>query len=80
MNFPANILSKFLARQMQEHMKTMINYEQVVFIPDIQGWINIQNLITNQPNPLQKQIQWKKPAIISLDAETAFYRTYPFMV
>lgn len=80
MNTPEKILSKFLASQIQEHIKTFIHHEQVGFVPEIQGWINIQNLITNQPKPLQKQTQWKKQAIISLDAEKAFYRTYHFML
>jgi len=76
MNIPAKILSKFLASQIQEHMKTMIHHDQVGFTPEIQGWFNIQNLITSQTNPTIKTNSKKtKQAIISLDAEKAFYRT-----
>lgn len=81
MNYPAKILSKFLASQIQEHIKTMIHHGQVGFILEIQGWFSIQNLITNQINLTIKTNSMKtKQTIISLDAEKAFYRTCPFML
>jgi len=59
----------------------MIHHGQEGFILEIQGWFSIQTLITNQLNlTINTNSMKTKQAIISLDAEKAFYRTCPFML
>jgi hypothetical protein len=45
MNIVTIIIIKILSNQIQEHSKNIIHYDQVGFIPGIQGWFNIQKSI-----------------------------------
>ena len=79
MNIDTNIFNKTPANKIQQHIKDIIQYEEVEFIPSMQGWFNIQksiNVIHHVNKERKKYMVKKKYMIILIDTQESIWQNF----